>query len=114
MTVSADGVSTVRWAPLELLDPERLGYKKTSGPTKKSDIYSMAMTIYEVNILRYRSGRSTNMTVGSDGQGPVLRVHGSHGIVRNHSRCASEETGFQHHAWLHGGTLGCRVILLGS
>ena len=70
-TASFAGESTIRWAALEILDPERFGLKKTSGPTKKSDIHSMAMTIYEVNILRYESGWSTNVTAGSDGQGPV-------------------------------------------
>jgi len=47
-TSTANGANTIRWCPPELLDPERFGYKRGGGPTKKSDIYSMAMTIYEV------------------------------------------------------------------
>lgn len=42
---------TMRWSAPELRDPERYGLKK-GGPTKKTDIYSMAMTIYEVGFLR--------------------------------------------------------------
>ena len=45
--VTPGGATTVRWSPPELLDPERFGSKR-GGPTKKSDIYSMGMTIYEV------------------------------------------------------------------
>ena len=33
------------------------GSKTGSRPTKRSDIYSMGMVIYEVSILRYKSGR---------------------------------------------------------
>ena len=39
-----------RWCAAELLDPERFGSKRR-GPTKKSDIHSMGMTIYEVSFL---------------------------------------------------------------
>ncbi|KAF9654244.1 kinase-like protein [Thelephora ganbajun] len=46
-TSTINGASTLRWCPPELLDPERFGSKRSS-PTKKSDIYSMAMTVYEV------------------------------------------------------------------
>lgn len=47
-TSSSDGEYTLRWCPPERLDPERFGFK-TSSPTKKGDIYSMGMTIYEVS-----------------------------------------------------------------
>ena len=113
-TTSFAGDGTIRWAPLELLDPERCGLKKNSGPTKKSDMYSMAMTIYEVNTLRYKSGWSTDVIAGSYGQDPVSRVHGPHGNTRNHSRCATEGTSFRYHAWLHAGTVGYGDNLLES
>ena len=45
---SSDCECTSRWCPPERLDPERFGFK-TSSPTKKGDIYSMGMTIYEVS-----------------------------------------------------------------
>jgi len=41
------GAGALNWCPPELLDPERFGSKR-AGPTKKADIYSMAMTFYEV------------------------------------------------------------------
>lgn len=47
-TSTTGGRFSVRWCPPELLDPERFG-SKGSRPTKKSDIYSMAMTVYEVS-----------------------------------------------------------------
>jgi hypothetical protein len=50
-TSTTAGAYTTRWCPPEILDPERYG-SKGSGPARKSDIYSMAMTIYEVSILR--------------------------------------------------------------
>jgi serine/threonine protein kinase len=71
---STTGASAGRWSPRERLDPERFGSKGSSRPTKKSDIYSMAMTIYEVSILRCRSGQAIDVVPGSDGQNPVLRV----------------------------------------
>ena len=46
---------TMRWSAPELRDPERYGLKK-GGPTKKADIYSMAMTIYEVSFLQSTLG----------------------------------------------------------
>lgn len=52
--------NTVRWCPPELLDPERYG-SKGGDPTKRSDIYSMAMTVYEVSFFRYKPGRSVDV-----------------------------------------------------
>ncbi|KAF9787032.1 kinase-like domain-containing protein [Thelephora terrestris] len=46
-TSTTEGGLTVRWSPPELIDPERIG-SKIGRPTKKSDVYSMAMTIYQV------------------------------------------------------------------
>lgn len=46
-TTSTEGANSTRWCPPEILDPERFGFKR-GGPTKKSDVYSMAMTIYQV------------------------------------------------------------------
>jgi hypothetical protein len=51
---TSSGANTLRWCPPELLDPERFASKR-GGPTKKADMYSMAMTIYEVSFLRYES-----------------------------------------------------------
>lgn len=112
-TSTTNGASTVRWCPPELLDPERFGSKRGSGPTKKSDIYSMAMTIYEVSFLRYRLGRSIDVVSGSNGQASVLRVHRSCGNASYHSRNATEETDFRHHPGLHPGIVGSDGILLG-
>ena len=46
---TSTGAITLRWSPPELLDPEKFGSKR-DGPTKKSDMYSMGMTIYEVSL----------------------------------------------------------------
>lgn len=46
-TSTCTDANTRRWCPPELLDPERFG-SKGDGPTKKGDVYSMGMTIYEV------------------------------------------------------------------
>lgn len=62
-----------RWGAPELLDPERFGSKRR-GPTKKSDIHSMGMTIYEVSFLQRKSGGSIEVALGSHGQHPILRV----------------------------------------
>ena len=51
---TSSGANTLRWCPPEVLDPERFGSKR-GGPTKKADMYSMAMTIYEVSFLQYES-----------------------------------------------------------
>ena len=70
---SFSGANTGRWCPPELLDPERFE-SKGGGPTKEGDVYSMAMTIYEVSSLRNESGRSVEVALGSNGQNPVLRA----------------------------------------
>ena len=49
--------SPQRWRPPEQLDPNRFGSPR-GDPTKKGDIHSMGMTIYEVRFLRYKSGWS--------------------------------------------------------
>ena len=49
-TSSNSGRCALPWCAPELLDPERFGLKR-SGPRKKSDIYSIGMTIYEVSLL---------------------------------------------------------------
>jgi len=51
-TTSTNGDNTSRWCAPELLDPERYGSKR-GGLTKKSDIYSMGMTIYQVSRPRH-------------------------------------------------------------
>ena len=56
----------MRWSPPEMLDPERFGSKR-SRPTKNSDIYSMAMTVYEVSFFRSKPGRGIEVTLGSYG-----------------------------------------------
>lgn len=60
--------NTRRWCPPELLDPERYGSKR-GDPTKRSDIYSMAMTVYEVSFFffRYEPGQSVDVAPGPDG-----------------------------------------------
>ena len=60
------GTTTARWSPPELLNPERFG-SRGGGPTTKSDIYSMGMTIYEVSVLRCTSGPSTEVVLGPYG-----------------------------------------------
>jgi len=72
-TSTSSGGNTRRWCPPELLDPERFKSKR-GGPTKKADMYSMGMTIYEVSFLQYRSGRSVEVALGPDGQYPIFRV----------------------------------------
>ena len=72
-TSTSTDANTRRWCPPELLDPERFG-SKGDGPTKKGDVYSMGMTIYEVSFIRRESGRFTEVVLGSDGQNPVLRI----------------------------------------
>lgn len=51
---------------------------KKSDPTKKSDIYPMAMTIYEVSFRQYKSGRSIKMVPGTHGRKSVSRVTRGH------------------------------------
>lgn len=70
-TTSMNDGHTLRWSAPELLDPERFGFKR-GGPTKKSDIYSMAMTIYEVRFFQRKLGRGVDLALGIDGQSPVL------------------------------------------
>lgn len=72
-TSTTDGGYTVRWSAPELLDPERFGFKR-GGPTKKSDIYSMGMTVYEVSFFRCRLVRMLKLVLGVDGQGPILGI----------------------------------------
>jgi len=61
----------MRWSPPERLDPERFGAKR-DGPTKKADIYSMAMTIYEVSFLQRKPGQSVELVLGSYRQPPIF------------------------------------------
>ena len=53
---TSPGASPQRWRPPEQLDPGRFGSQRGE-PTKKGDIHSMGMTIYEVSFLRYKSGK---------------------------------------------------------
>ena len=46
---------TLRWCPPEILYAKR-HESKAYRPTKKSDIYSMGMTMYEVSLFRYKPG----------------------------------------------------------
>jgi serine/threonine protein kinase len=108
-----NGVSTLRWSPRERLDPERFGSKSGSDPTRMSDIYSMAMTIYEVSILRYKSGQAVDAVAGSDGRSPVPRAQQLRGSTSYPSRRTTEETDFCHHPGIHTGTVGYDGILLG-
>ena len=59
MTTSKPGVT--RYLAPELLDPHQFGFKH-SNPSKESDIYSFAMTAYEVPyiLLQYLAARVTN------------------------------------------------------
>jgi len=56
-TVSAPDATTSphaspqRWHSPELLDPGRFGSQR-GDPTKKGDVHSIGMTIYEVSFLR--------------------------------------------------------------
>src|SRR5882762_4512311 len=79
-TSTIEGGYSVRWSAPELLDPERFGLER-GGPTKKSDVYSMAMAIYEVRFPQHKLGRSVELVQGFDGQGPILRESGNHGIA---------------------------------
>ena len=56
-TSTTNGGFSVRWSPPELLDPEMFQSKR-GRPTKKADIYSMAMTIYQVSYLRHGLGKA--------------------------------------------------------
>jgi len=87
-TSSTNGESTQRWCAPELLDPERYGLKR-GGPTKKSDIYSMGMTIYQVSLPRCTPGGNIEVVLGSDGQSPILRVQRYCGIAPHYSRQAT-------------------------
>jgi len=69
-TASPDA-SPQRWRPPEELDPVRFGSQRGE-PTKKGDMHSMGMTIYEVSFLQYKSGRSIEVALGSNRQGPIL------------------------------------------
>ena len=80
-TSTTDGDCTMRWCAPEILDPERFGFKR-GGPTKKSDIYSMGMTIYEVSFLQHKLGGVFELVLDSDGQNPILRVEGTYGSDR--------------------------------
>ena len=111
-STSTGGV-TLRWSPPELLDPERFGAKR-DGPTKKSDVYSMGMAIYEVSSYQSKSGRSIEVVLGSYRQDPILRVHGACDAAQNHRRGATEETHFRHHPGLHRGIMGDDDGLLGG
>ena len=54
---TSNEASPQRWRPPEQLDPNRFGSHR-GDPTKKGDIHSMGMPIYEVRFLRYKSGWS--------------------------------------------------------
>ena len=111
-TSTTDGDCTVRWSAPEILDPERFGFKR-GGPTKKSDIYSMGMTIYEVSFLQHKLGGVFELVLDSDGQNPILRMEGTYGNARYRSRSATPKTDLYHHPGLHRGTVGVDDILLG-
>jgi hypothetical protein len=72
-TSTTEGGCTARWPAPEVLDPERFGLKRV-GPTMKSDIYSMAMTIYEVRFLRPIPGLGVEIVLGFDRQSTILRA----------------------------------------
>ena len=76
-TSTSSGANTRRWCPPELLDPDRFKSKR-GGPTKKADMYSMGMTIYEMSFLQYGTDRSVEAALGFDGQDPILRVQRSY------------------------------------
>ena len=75
LTVSSTptGGISLRWAPPERLGPERFG-STVDDPGKKSDMYSMGMTIYEVSFLQFKPGRNIEVALGSHGQDPILRA----------------------------------------
>jgi serine/threonine protein kinase len=56
VTSTTTFANTRRWCAPELLDPERFGLRG-GNPTKRSDIYSMGMTVYEVSFFRQGSCR---------------------------------------------------------
>jgi len=47
---SVGGIGTPRWSAPELLDPPVFGFNSCR-PSKKSDCYSLGMTIYEVDYI---------------------------------------------------------------
>ena len=99
-TSTTEGGFSVRWCPPELLDPER--FRSTnSGPTKKSDIYSMAMTIYQVSFLEYGLGNSADIVLGFNGQSSILRLRRASGNAPNHGRRTTPKTDLRHHPRLH-------------
>ena len=65
--------NAIRWSPPELLDTERFEFKK-GGPAKKSDVYSMSMTIYEVRFPRSKSSQNIEVVPGSYEQAPIPRA----------------------------------------
>ena len=110
-TSSSGGEHTLRWCPPERLDPERFGFEK-SNPTKKSDIYSMAMTIYEVSFLKRRFRQSVDLVPGLDRQGAVSRIRRISGDVPYHRRCPTREAKLRPHPRLHRRALGNDDVLL--
>lgn len=53
---TSPGANPQRWRPPEQLDPGRFESQRGE-PTKKGDIHSMGMAIYEVSFLQYKSGK---------------------------------------------------------
>ena len=93
-------IGTPRWCPPELFDRRELGFSWGS-PTKKSDIYSMAMTIYEVSFLRLQSRQSFEPVLGSDRRAAILRARKNRGHEPYYSRRATPPTNFLRHQGLH-------------
>lgn len=110
-TSTTNGGYSVRWSPPEQLDPERFGSNRRR-PTKKSDMYSMAMTIYQVSSLQYRPAKSIEMVLGFDGQSPIPRLWRASGNAPNHQRRATPKTGLRPHPRLHRGPVGNDNLLL--
>jgi serine/threonine protein kinase len=82
ITRTSTCVGTIRWCPPELLYEDGHG-SKADRPTKKSDIYSMGMTTYEVSLLQYKSGQKLNLVVGSYGRAPVSKERETYGDARH-------------------------------
>ena len=59
---SVGGIGTPRWSAPELLDPPSFGFRYCH-PSKKSDCYSLGMTIYEV-LRVYHTSSPTGLILG--------------------------------------------------
>ena len=103
----------MRWSPPEVLDAEEFAFK-WGGPTKMGDIYSMGMTIYEVSFLRYESGRSIEVVLGSNGQATVSQTQRSNDGGPRPWRRTPRETNLRHYPRLYQGPVGSDDTLLGG